>query len=82
MLELKALFFNALYQLPLPIMFLVFIISYFLSLFLSLIRCFSCILYVYLDCVFVLFNEFRLLIYKKNFYLRNVLQLLKIEKCI
>jgi hypothetical protein len=37
---------------------------------------------VYLDCVFVLFNEFRLLIYKKNFYLRNVLQLLKIEKCI
>jgi hypothetical protein len=32
----------------------------------SLVRCFSCILPVYLDCALALFNEFHLLIKKRS----------------
>jgi hypothetical protein len=56
--QLKALFFNTLYQRTAALVaFILLAFVIFLILFLFLVRCFSCILPMYLGCTFALFNE-------------------------
>lgn len=64
--ELKSFFFKTLYHWDAAFEFNFSSFHVFLDLFSSLVRCLSCIHFVYLSCVFALFNEFDYLKKKKG----------------